>query len=637
MMNLGRDLLGQDVHGALGVSRRQQGEAAGVDDAQTVHANDPGVLVDDGHGVVRLAHAAGAAGVPDGHDGAADVLEDLGVRLDLGAGEVLLVVGQDGPHGVGGKGLAEALEGGDGDGDVGRVGEPAGVDEGQVRGVGGREGDGAPGQGGDEAAEDGGVLEAVPGLGEEQVGEVADVARGGEVLDLGPVGGELGVEHGGGLGGEEVAGRLLPAEEVADRVRQGALLAEGVGGGELGGGVDEVVGQAGERLDPDAPRGAEEDVVLHVAADPGPLGDDGDLELVELLPGADAGHHEELGALEGAGGQDDLLAGLEGVGGEAEVGRDDDARGILDAAAAAAAAVAAVKENLLGEGELVDLEVLAADGLGEEGRLAGLALLGGGLDGVGAVLGAHQVAAVEVAGRRDADLVEGGLEVRAERLGVVGVRDVEGAPRGGEGVEVVLGAGVGEAGGAGRRELDALLEVRQKGVPGVAVVADGVRPLLVVQVWGFVNSPSTKTLAAGVVNAAVVGTGLALGDKVPVHQRVGVERAGAGEQSVAGGRVADDGVGDLIKRAGLDDGDGDIAPGAQPVGQDEPGGAAADNDVVKGRVLSDISGAGAELALVLGMLAGFVVGIRGGVGEAQGRGKQGGEDVGDAHRERYSQ
>lgn len=85
-----------------------------------------------------------------------------------------------------------ALEPRDRDGLVRRVREPARVDDGRVGHVGGRDADGATGERGGEADGDGGVVVAVNGPVELEVLLVAVVGGGGEVFDLGPVGGEGG-------------------------------------------------------------------------------------------------------------------------------------------------------------------------------------------------------------------------------------------------------------------------------------------------------------------------------------------------------------------------------------------------------------------------------------------------------------
>lgn len=75
-----------------------------------------------------------------------DKRQDLRVRSDARAraGEVF-PAHEDGPHGFGLEEGARALVARDGDGLVGGVGEPVGVDDGGVLCVGGGNGDGAAG------------------------------------------------------------------------------------------------------------------------------------------------------------------------------------------------------------------------------------------------------------------------------------------------------------------------------------------------------------------------------------------------------------------------------------------------------------------------------------------------------------
>lgn len=118
------------------VAGRQERERGSVDDPQTMDAEDAGLGVDNGILVARLAHGAGAGGVEDGVEALADDIKDLLVRVDAGAREVFRA-DEDGRHGFGGEHLSNALISGDGDGNVGRVGEPVGVDDGGICGVGG--------------------------------------------------------------------------------------------------------------------------------------------------------------------------------------------------------------------------------------------------------------------------------------------------------------------------------------------------------------------------------------------------------------------------------------------------------------------------------------------------------------------
>lgn len=94
---------------------------------------------------------------------------------------------------------------------------------------------------------------------------VAVVGGGGDVFELGPVGGELG-EVGEGRGGQvgaQLLRDLFEGEEVRAAVGEHALRGRGV---ELGGGLggEGGVGEGGGGEHVDAVRGSAEDVVPHV-------------------------------------------------------------------------------------------------------------------------------------------------------------------------------------------------------------------------------------------------------------------------------------------------------------------------------------------------------------------------------------
>lgn len=83
------------------------------------------------------------------------------------------------------------------------------------------------------------------------------------------------------------------------------------------------------------------------------------------------------------------------------------------------------------------------------------------------------------------------------------------------------------------------------------------------------------------MDAATVGPRLRLGDELPVDGGHRVEGAGADADDVAGGRGAQDGLGDLVEQAGLDDGHR-VARLGQSVADGVARGAAAHHDVVVG-------------------------------------------------------
>jgi hypothetical protein len=151
-----------------------------------------------------------------------------------------------------------------------------------------------------------GVLEGVLGVPGEVALEIRgragdeEVRVGGGVACLAGGGGFLGDGDGDAVGG---------VDALVDR-REAVLpfLQAGVRGGVAEGAV---LGQeeVGRGLADDADFVA----VLQVGADAGQVLDEGDVEAGELLLGADAAELEELGCLEGAGGDDDLLLDVDGA------------------------------------------------------------------------------------------------------------------------------------------------------------------------------------------------------------------------------------------------------------------------------------------------------------------------------------
>lgn len=153
-----------------------------------MHADHACARIDHGGPVVFSAHAACAAGMPDGLEAAADLGQELIVRLRAPEPWVVFRADENGGHGLGGEESAHALEGGDGDLLVGGVGEPAGIDDGGVGGVGGGDGHGSAGQGRDERGYHGAVVEAVRRRGEGVVPVIPEVTAYGQVFDFRPVG-----------------------------------------------------------------------------------------------------------------------------------------------------------------------------------------------------------------------------------------------------------------------------------------------------------------------------------------------------------------------------------------------------------------------------------------------------------------
>lgn len=98
-----------------------------IDDAQALDAQDPRLGVDDSHGIPRLAHRAGRAGVPQRLGILADPLEDRGVAGD-GSTRGELIAQAEGYPGRGVPDLPRALDGCDGYFGICWVGEPAEID-----------------------------------------------------------------------------------------------------------------------------------------------------------------------------------------------------------------------------------------------------------------------------------------------------------------------------------------------------------------------------------------------------------------------------------------------------------------------------------------------------------------------------
>ena len=289
------------------------------------------------------------------------------------------------------------------------------------------------------------------------------------------------------------------------------------------------------------------EVVLEVAADLGLVDQHVDPVAAELVARADAGEHQQLRRLVGAGAEDDLLRRLQ----RGRRAVDDG----LDARCARA-----VEQHAGHERHRDQRQVRARQRgveVGHRGRAAHAVAL------------RHLVAAdaVLLAGVEVLDLAEpgrrGGVDegVR-ERVHGVRVRDGQrpaGAVELRRAALVVLGA----------------LEVGQHVVPAPARVAE-VAPLVVVAAVAadvdhrVQRGGAAEHAAAREVDAAAVERGLGLGCEVPVEGRL-VE-LGEGDrdvQAVLG-----------VRRAGLDEADGAVRVLGQAVGQHAAGRAGADDHVV---------------------------------------------------------
>src|SRR5690242_10107458 len=232
--------------------------------------------------------------MPDSHERVADRGEDLRIGLDRRTREVLPCVCESALHCICSERLTRTLVDGNSDGLVCWISKPARVDGGKLVDAGAVESDCAARKRRDDGAENGCVLEAILGLGSEQVGEVTDVAGCREVLNLWP-GGRISVKVSSGLSCDEVTWCFLPSEVVADRIGEWTALEDAVVKSELSANVEKVVCEPGECLDFVAIGGTEENVILHVLSYTTALGNDWNIELVELLSRPNARNHKQLG------------------------------------------------------------------------------------------------------------------------------------------------------------------------------------------------------------------------------------------------------------------------------------------------------------------------------------------------------
>ena len=172
--------------------RRQEGKGGGIHDPQAAHTDDPSLIIHNGLRIVGAAHGAGSGGVEHGAEAPADDIQDLSVGVHgIGAGEEFRP-DQDRLHGVGAEELSRTLVAGDRHCNVRGMGEPVGVDDGRVGGVGRGDVDGASGERCHERDQGAGVVEAVVGRVADEVLLEAEEAADEQVLDLGPIAGEVG-------------------------------------------------------------------------------------------------------------------------------------------------------------------------------------------------------------------------------------------------------------------------------------------------------------------------------------------------------------------------------------------------------------------------------------------------------------
>ena len=226
--------------------------------------------------------------------------QDLLVRLHGRSRDLLR---PDGHGADGSPDLALAFECRDRDLDVGGVGEIVWVYEGRVGHGGAVDGDVASAKRGHERRRYGRVVLSVHRVLGRVVALIAQHAARGQEFEIRPVGGEGRVE--GFLRrvsqlAAVLMGEFLPAEEFDPADGEGARVRRLVGcdGGQGGGGAVEP-GAVGD--DVDGVGCAPEDVVPEVLTDAREGFDEGDVKAFEGCFRADAGDHEELWGLEGAG------------------------------------------------------------------------------------------------------------------------------------------------------------------------------------------------------------------------------------------------------------------------------------------------------------------------------------------------
>lgn len=454
----------------------------------------------------------------DGVGGAAGVLADGLVRLDLGAGGDLL--------------LEPVLEGG-------LVGNLAGgLDAGD-------EGGGVVALGVGEVAEVEGGLDAGVGRGQVDAaaragtGNVGGHAEGVAVLDDG-VAQTLRVEGEGDLVAvhHHVGGVTVVAGGV------GGLAADKDTGVRVHGGL--ALGHGLVELPHDDGLG----VVDEVLTDTGNVLDDVDAEALELGLGAQAGEQHEAAGVDGAGGEDDLLAGLEGH------------------------LLARLEGDVDAGGDVV-FDIEAGDpGVGEDGEV-GAALLAA-EDGVDVGdRGGAALAVVGVVGDVEEAGALGELALGADLVvEVVNDGDVEGV---GAGLDPVLAELVAVAGVDGLVGVAEVIDVAHHGLKGPALAALG--------------DPAVHVVAEGAEGDEGVVGGAAAEDLCARVADVGVAHGLLGGAIVVVVLAAEEGeplaeVEDLLNvevgGASLDEEHlvlGEVAGEAR--GQDAAGGATTDNDVVE--------------------------------------------------------
>jgi hypothetical protein len=223
----------------------------------------------------------------EGRHAGPDVLQEVGVGADVRAGRQLALA--DLRHRPGRHELPGHLQPSGQRPGVPGVGQVTGIDGRPVPGIGAAQPDPAPAGHVDEA--DKHRHRALRGIGQALVLEL-----GGQYVQLQVRGGQPGFGVGEAAGLRHVARHRAAVRQLpAQRVRVAALLPQAA---EPGRGPDD----------------GQHRMVAEVAADPRAVGPHVDAHLDQVVGRADAGQHQQLRAVDGAAGQDDLRVGLGDLG-----------------------------------------------------------------------------------------------------------------------------------------------------------------------------------------------------------------------------------------------------------------------------------------------------------------------------------
>ena len=424
------------------MSGGQEGQGAGVDDAQALQAVDAGLAVEDGHGVVGGAHLARRRGVIDGDGAFLDPGQNVLVRGDVQARGGFDAVRQplrrqiapDFPL------AAHAL---DRERNVRWVRQPVRVHDRMVHHRVAGDGDVAPRERRDEARVDRGVVVAVFRVFLLPVALSAQIGADGEPFQLGPVGGEVGGEGGEGRIRQVAPVRLrqvFPAVVAGAEDAEGSRRVDAEGLHGLGGEGEVVEGGRG-RVDVDTIVGAEEDMVPHVLTHAREVFNDGDVVLLQGRFRTHARDHEQLRRLERARGDNDFFACGQGVvEGLNAIGTrrgHQHARGRR-----------AVEEDLLRQTVLVhDRRRSVLQRRLQETRLGRGAIAVPGVDAESRVRGSDQTPRIEARGHVHADVREPLLRPGAKGVDEVAEGNLQRSARRVEGAGVLLVGGIRVEGG----------------------------------------------------------------------------------------------------------------------------------------------------------------------------------------------